>query len=184
MAAFPGPSRALPIPGDPSGPRLRAFLQHSGLATARQLLGSELQPSRASHISLRNPSWLNLAQVLWVGKTLISTQFGINVCGCFYTAGMEKMRKRATGFYRPFFNWKKSVIPTEIPHVTDSSYPSLLGSFALHFNEGRVCLIPTGGSIDMMFLLPTRSAHKARPCCCRASCEQKPLLLGECDCTQ
>lgn len=73
----------------------------------------------------------NLAQVFWIGKTLISTKFGINLCRYFYTVGMEKMIKRTTIFCKQYLHSrlqleKDFAVSTEIVNIIDTSNPSLV----------------------------------------------------------
>lgn len=108
------------------------------LSMDRQWLNPKIQPPRAYTSALEIPPDCNLAQVLWVGETLISTKFGINLCGCFYTEGMEKMKKRTTTFCKQYLHsWlqleKDFAISTEIVNIIDTSNPSLVWSFVLLF---------------------------------------------------
>lgn len=79
-------------------------LQNQRLPMARQQLHSKLQPPQAYTSASEIPPDCNLAQVLWVGETLISTKFGINLCRCFCSAGMEKMNKRITIFCKQYLH--------------------------------------------------------------------------------
>lgn len=88
--------------------------QNHRLPMARQLLGPKLQPPLAHTSASEIPPDCNLAQVLRVGETLISTKFGIDLCRCFYTAGMEKMKKTLLFFvnntYTVDFNLRRTLL--------------------------------------------------------------------------